>query len=78
MSDNFINAMVAVVTSIVGLAIIAVLISRNANTAGVITSAGGALSTDIATAVSPVTGSGSGFGLSVPMVTGGGALVESP
>lgn len=61
MSDNFINAMVAMVGTIVGLATIAVLVSKNANTSSVIQSASSGLSTDIATAVSPVTGS-SGIG----------------
>jgi PRD1 phage membrane DNA delivery len=74
MSDNFINAMVAVVTSIVGLAIIATLVSRNAQTSGVISAAGTALSQDIGTAVSPVTG-GSG-GVSIPMITGGLAPID--
>jgi len=47
--------------AIVGVAIIAVLVSRNANTTGVIQASGNAFSGSLATALSPVTG-GSGFG----------------
>ncbi len=61
MGDHIIASGVAVATAIVGLAIIAVLVSRQANTSGVIQSAGSAFATDLAAAVSPITG-GSGFG----------------
>lgn len=50
-----------IATAIVGVAILAVLVSKNANTAGVIKSAGSAFSSALATAVSPVTGSGAGM-----------------
>jgi hypothetical protein len=52
-----------IATAIVGVAILAVLVSRRADTANVIRSAGGAFSQALATAVSPVTG-GSGVGVS--------------
>lgn len=50
------DQIVAVMTAIVGVAILAVLVSRNSNTAGVIQSAGGAFAQMLSTAVSPVTG----------------------
>lgn len=51
---------VTIAVAIIGVATLAVLVSKNANTAGVIKSAGGAFSQALATAVSPVTGGGSG------------------
>jgi uncharacterized membrane protein YbjE (DUF340 family) len=68
MSESLITSVVTVLTAIVGVAIIAVLVSKNANTAGVISAGGGAFSQSLSTALSPVTGGGSGFG----SFTGGG------
>lgn len=50
-----------IATAIVGLAIIATLVSRNANTAGVITAAGRAFSNALGAATNPFSG-GSTFG----------------
>ncbi len=61
MSEQLITSVVTVATAIVGVAIIAVLVSRNAQTPQVIGSMGGAFSQSLATALSPVTG-GSSFG----------------
>lgn len=58
MFDNFIKELVVVAVSIVGLAIIATLVSNRANTANVITSAGNAFSNAIAAATGPVSGGG--------------------
>lgn len=66
MTDNIISSVVTVATAIIGLAILAVLVSKNANTANVIGAAGRALSSNIGAAVSPITGGGFGF-------SGGGA-----
>lgn len=60
MGDQLIASVVTVLTAIVGVAIIAVLVSKQANTSGVITAGGNAFSTALGTAVSPITG-GSGF-----------------
>jgi hypothetical protein len=69
MSEQLVSSVVTVLTAIVGVAIVAVLVSRNANTAGVIQSAGSAFAADLAAAVSPVTGGGfSGGGVSYPIV----------
>lgn len=61
------NSTVTLITSIVGavigVAILAVLMSPNAQTSSVIGSAGAALSGIVATAVSPVTGTGAGSGV---------------
>ena len=70
MSDQLISSIVTVMTAIIGVAIIAVLVSRNAQTGSVITSAGAAFANDLSAAVAPVTGAqaqintgGGGFGL---------------
>lgn len=55
---------VTIAVAIVGVAILAVLVSRQSNTAGVIQAAGRAFSDSLATAVSPITG-GRGAGLAV-------------
>ena len=67
MSDQLITSVTAVLTAIIGVAIIATLVSKNANTSQVIQSGGQAFSQSLGTALSPVTGGG-GFG----SFTGGG------
>lgn len=62
MSEQLITSVVSVALAIVGVAIIAVLVSRNANTAGVIQASAGGFSQSLATALSPVTGGGGAFG----------------
>ena len=68
MSEQLITSVVTVLTAIVGVAIIAVLVSKNANTSGVIQAGGSAFSQSLGVALSPVTGGG-GYG----SFTGGGA-----
>jgi len=55
-SSDAIHALGAIVAAIIGLAVVAVLVSNNANTSGVLTSSGTALSNIITAAVSPVNG----------------------
>ena len=57
MSANLTESLVSVALAIVGVATVAVLVSNNANTSGVISSAGSAFSGALSTALSPVTGS---------------------
>lgn len=54
--DKFWESIVTVAVAIVGIAIIAVLVSQRANTAGVIQSATQGFATDINAAVQPVSG----------------------
>lgn len=61
MSESLITSVVTVLTAIIGVAIIAVLVSKNANTSGVISAGAGGFSSALGTALSPVTGGG-GFG----------------
>lgn len=53
------RALVAVATSIVGIAIFAVLVSKNSSTVQVIQAASNAYTSALAEAVSPITSSGS-------------------
>jgi hypothetical protein len=62
MGDKAITGLVAIITAIIGVAIIAVLVSNQSNTSGVLSAGGNAFSNILKTAVSPVTGGGSGFG----------------
>lgn len=61
--DKWIESVVSVAVAIVGVAIIAVLVSRQANTAGVVSSAGSAFSSILKAATSPVTGGSAPLGI---------------
>ena len=72
--NHFTEQLVVVISAIIGLAIVAVLVSNRAQTADVITAGGAALANDISAAVAPVTGAtaqintGGGFsGLGAPI-----------
>ena len=60
MGDHIIASVTSIATAIVGVAIIALLVSRNANTSGVIGAAGQAFSSALGVAEMPVTGGGGG------------------
>jgi hypothetical protein len=54
------SSVVTIATAIVGIAILAVIVSKNANTSGVLQAATQGFATDIQAAVSPVTGGSTG------------------
>lgn len=60
--NNFWSGVVTIVLAIIGVATIAVVVSKNANTSGVIKAGGGALSDLLRVAVSPVSGGMGGIG----------------
>jgi hypothetical protein len=60
MDDALMNAVVSIALGIIGVASLAVILSKNSNTQGVISTSGAAFSGSLATALSPVTGSGAG------------------
>ncbi len=62
--DKTVSAIVTIATAIIGVAILAVLVSRRSNTEGVIKSAGNAFSGSILAAVSPIIGGYGGGGSS--------------
>lgn len=57
--DQLWTSLVSIATAIVGVAILAVIVSKNSNTSGVISAAGNAFAQDLGVAVSPITGGGS-------------------
>jgi len=58
MSDRIIADIVTIATAIVGLAIISVLVSKQSNASGAITSAGSAFDSVIKAAVAPISSGG--------------------
>lgn len=58
MGDKIISEGFTILTLVVGVAIVAVLVSKQANTAAVLTSGGTAFGNILKQAVSPVSGSG--------------------
>jgi PRD1 phage membrane DNA delivery len=60
MSDAIGSALVSIIMAIIGVAIIAVLVSKSAQTANVVSAGGTALSNVLGAALSPVTGSTAG------------------
>lgn len=70
MADNLFNSLVTIATAIVGVAILAVLVSRNSQTPAVIQSAGNAFSVALQAATGPVTGGVQGLNI--------GSLTGSP
>lgn len=70
--SNIGDQIVTVLTAIVGLAIIAVLVSRNAATSQVIGAGGQAFAGALATAVSPITGFTGGANMFNPGYGSGG------
>lgn len=55
--NNATEALVTILSAVVGVTVLAVLVSRRANTAGVLSAGGNAFSQILGVAVSPVTGS---------------------
>ena len=60
MTDKLITSVVTVVMAIIGVAILAVLVSSQSQTSTVIKSASSGFAQDLTTALSPVTGGGLG------------------
>ncbi len=56
--NDLLNAGVSIALAIVGVALLAVLVSRNSDTANIFSASGNAFSQGLATAVSPITGGG--------------------
>lgn len=67
--DRLTESVVTIAVAIIGLATLAVIVSKNANTSGVIKAAGNVFNSSLGTAISPVTGGG-GYGSSFPSFGG--------
>ncbi len=72
MGNQLINSVVTVAVAIIGVAIVAVLVSNNAQTSNVIMSASRGFSGALGTALSPVAGGGIGGGIMGAGFPGGG------
>lgn len=66
------ETLVTIATAIVGVAILALLVSRKSNTVGVIQAAGSAFSNMLGVATSPVTGANIAFNVGYPSSGYGG------
>lgn len=73
-TEHLFNSLAAIATGIIGVAILAVLVSRNANTAGVLTASGSAFAGALSAAEAPVTGSGGIANLNLANVGNGETL----
>lgn len=72
MSEQLITSIVTVLTAIIGVAILAVLVSKQSQTSAVISAASKGFSQDLGVALSPVAGGGSfGSGFTLPSVSFG-------
>jgi hypothetical protein len=60
--NQFVQSLTTVALAIIGVAILAVIVSKNANTTAVIQSGSSGFSSALSTALSPVTGSSGAFG----------------
>jgi len=60
MTDQLVTSIVTVLTAIIGVAIIALLVSKQSQTSQVLSAGGGAFSSVLGTALSPVIGGGGG------------------
>lgn len=69
--SNLTESIVTIATAIVGVALLALIVSKKSNTAGVIQSAGSAFGNALGVAVSPVTGSSVSLNLGYPGGMGG-------
>lgn len=70
-ASEIVGASAGVITAIVGLAVVATLVSNNANTANVIGASGSALGGALSAAEAPVTGGSMGMGMGAPMMSYG-------
>lgn len=70
--DRLVDGAVSIAVAIVGVALLAVLVSRNAQTPAVFSSAGNAFANALRAATGPVTGSNFGGGVSTADYAGYG------
>jgi len=64
--NTFVEALVTIAVAVVGLGVVATLVSKNAQTPQVVQSAGSAFSNALGTAEAPVTGTSVSLDLSYP------------
>lgn len=64
--SNFMESVSSIALAVIGLAVVAVIVSKKSNTIGVVQSAASGLANNIGVAVSPVTGASAAFHLEYP------------
>jgi hypothetical protein len=74
MGEKAIGALVGIVAGVIGITILAVIVSNQSNTSNVLTAGGNAFSSILKAAVSPISGGGLGSGLLGNTSSGLGAL----
>lgn len=72
--SSFMEGLSTIALAIIGLAIVAVIVSKNSNAAGVIQAGASGLGNDIGVAISPVTGSNPSISLAYPTTSGFGGF----
>lgn len=70
--SNFMESVSTIALAVVGLAVVAVIVSKKSNAAGVIQASASGLANNIGVAISPVTGSTPSFSLAYPSAGLGG------
>lgn len=70
-SGHMITSIVSVLLAVIGVAVLAELLSTRANTTGVIKAGGGAISQALCTALSPIMGGGCGTSVTSTITFGG-------
>lgn len=65
MSGSLSESLTAIVLAIIGVATLAVIVSKNSNTVGVIGASASAFSTSLGTALSPITGGAGSYGSNI-------------
>lgn len=70
--NSFVEGISTIALAVVGLAVVAVIVSKKSNAAGIIQASASGLANNIGTAISPVTGSSPTFDLSYPGGSGFG------
>lgn len=64
--NSFAEGAATIVLAVIGLAMVAIIVSRKSNAGGIIQAAASGVSNAIGVAISPVTGSSPSFDLSYP------------
>lgn len=63
-NGGFMSSLTVIALAIIGVASLALIVSKNANTTGVIAASGNAFTNALGVALSPVTGGSAGMGIS--------------
>lgn len=66
--DQIWQGVVTIAVAIIGVAVIAVIVSKNANTSQVISASGSAFAQALSAATAPVTGGGFGSAMTMPSI----------